>query len=204
MFQRPAAKHERLRGRRRKRNFGDLSVQFDQRNLEVAIKAQRRLGKRRGRAVECRALVLVGQGGLRNLKIANCGSQCSVAEGTGMKTRIAVLQTLFCMFALLSLPSMRGQQAPASGAAPTRPLGPCDIYASAGDPCVAAHSTTRALFASYNGPLYQVLRQSDGKTLDIGVVPPVGVARSGCGWIRGRGRPGSILRQHVLLDHHCL
>jgi hypothetical protein len=38
---------------------------------------------------------------------------------------------------------------------------------------VAAHSTTRALYASYNGPLYQVLRQSDGKTLDIGVVQPV-------------------------------
>jgi transcription elongation GreA/GreB family factor len=37
---------------------------------------------------------------------------------------------------------------------------------------VAAHSTTRALYASYNGPLYQVLRQSDGKTLDIGVVRP--------------------------------
>jgi non-reducing end alpha-L-arabinofuranosidase len=37
---------------------------------------------------------------------------------------------------------------------------------------VAAHSTTRALYASYNGPLYQVLRQSDGKTLDIGVVAP--------------------------------
>jgi hypothetical protein len=37
---------------------------------------------------------------------------------------------------------------------------------------VAAHSTTRALYASYNGPLYQVMRQSDGKTLDIGVVQP--------------------------------
>jgi hypothetical protein len=56
------------------------------------------------------------------------------------------------------------------GAAPSRPQGPCDIYAAAGDPCVAAHSTTRALYAAYNGPLYQVLRQSDGKTLDIGVV----------------------------------
>ena len=55
---------------------------------------------------------------------------------------------------------------------PARPQGPCDIYAAAGDPCVAAHSTTRALYASYNGPLYQVLRQSDGKTLDIGVVQP--------------------------------
>ena len=53
-----------------------------------------------------------------------------------------------------------------------RPAGPCDIYAAAGDPCVAAHSTTRALYSSYNGPLYQVMRQSDGKTLDIGVVQP--------------------------------
>jgi non-reducing end alpha-L-arabinofuranosidase len=53
---------------------------------------------------------------------------------------------------------------------PTRPQGPCDIYAAAGDPCVAAHSTTRALYASYNGPLYRVLRQSDGQARDIGVV----------------------------------
>jgi hypothetical protein len=59
------------------------------------------------------------------------------------------------------------------GAAAQRPQGSCDIYAAAGDACVAAHSTTRALYASYHGPLYQVLRQSDGKTLDIGVVEPV-------------------------------
>jgi hypothetical protein len=56
--------------------------------------------------------------------------------------------------------------------APNRPQGPCDIYAAANAPCVAAHSTTRALYASYNGPLYQVLRQSDGKTLNIGIVQP--------------------------------
>ncbi len=54
-------------------------------------------------------------------------------------------------------------------AAPDRRQGPCDIYAAAKMPCVAAHSTTRALYAAYNGPLYQVLRQSDGKTLDIGI-----------------------------------
>jgi hypothetical protein len=52
----------------------------------------------------------------------------------------------------------------------SRPEGPCDIYAADGTPCVAAHSSTRALYASYIGPLYQVMRQSDGKTLDIGVV----------------------------------
>ncbi|HEY6358512.1 MAG TPA: arabinofuranosidase catalytic domain-containing protein, partial [Vicinamibacterales bacterium] len=60
----------------------------------------------------------------------------------------------------------------ARSALPPRPQGPCDIYGGAGDPCVAAHSTTRALFAAYNGPLYQVLRQSDGRTHDIGVVQP--------------------------------
>src|ERR1700746_3782754 len=58
----------------------------------------------------------------------------------------------------------------AQASAPARPQGPCDIYAAAGTPCVAAHSTTRALYATYNGSLYQVLRQSDGKTMDIGVV----------------------------------
>jgi hypothetical protein len=60
-----------------------------------------------------------------------------------------------------------------AGAAPPRPQGPCDIYGAAGTPCVAAHSTTRALYASYTGPLYQVKRQSDGTTVDIGVVQPV-------------------------------
>ncbi|MGI4746801.1 MAG: arabinofuranosidase catalytic domain-containing protein [Janthinobacterium lividum] len=47
-----------------------------------------------------------------------------------------------------------------------RSQGPCDVYGAAGVSCVAAHSTTRALYASYTGPLYQVLR-ADGKTLDI-------------------------------------
>ena len=56
----------------------------------------------------------------------------------------------------------------------SRAQGPCDIYSAAGNPCVTAHSTTRALLAAYNGPLYQVKRESDGKTLDIGIVAGVG------------------------------
>lgn len=44
---------------------------------------------------------------------------------------------------------------------------PCDIYAAADTPCGAAHSTVRALFASYGGPLYQVQRASDKATKDI-------------------------------------
>jgi hypothetical protein len=55
---------------------------------------------------------------------------------------------------------------------------PCDIYASGGSPCVAAHSTTRALYASYNGPLYQVRRSSDNTTRDIGVLSAGGVANA--------------------------
>jgi hypothetical protein len=47
---------------------------------------------------------------------------------------------------------------------------PCDIYGSAGAPCVAAHSTTRALFAAYNGNLYQVRRASNNATMNIGVL----------------------------------
>ena len=68
----------------------------------------------------------------------------------------------------------------AAGSAPASAAsqGPCDIYASAGTPCVAAHSTTRALYAAYNGSLYQVRRSSDNSTLNIGVVSAGGVANA--------------------------
>jgi hypothetical protein len=90
-----------------------------------------------------------------------------------MKTRINLLLTLAPVLTLIGATlTMTAQAGPS--VAPARPKGPCDIYAAAGDPCVAAHSTTRALYASYNGPLYQILRQSDGKTRDIGVVQPSG------------------------------
>ncbi|MEV3860140.1 alpha-L-arabinofuranosidase B [Streptomyces sp. NPDC050095] len=54
--------------------------------------------------------------------------------------------------------------------------GPCDIYAAGGTPCVAAHSTTRALYGTYNGPLYQVMRASDNATKDIGPLSVGGYA----------------------------
>ena len=55
---------------------------------------------------------------------------------------------------------------------------PCDIYAAGGTPCVAAHSTTRALFGAFNGPLYQVRRSSDGATRNIGVLTAGGTANA--------------------------
>ncbi|MFD8214381.1 arabinofuranosidase catalytic domain-containing protein [Streptomyces sp. NPDC059697] len=53
---------------------------------------------------------------------------------------------------------------------------PCDLYAAGGTPCVTAHATTRALFASYNGPLYQIQRSSDRSYRDIGVLSAGGYA----------------------------
>lgn len=55
--------------------------------------------------------------------------------------------------------------------------GVCDIAYNSNTPCVAAHSLVRALYANYNGPLYQVIR-SDGKVVDIPPVAPGGVANS--------------------------
>jgi non-reducing end alpha-L-arabinofuranosidase len=54
--------------------------------------------------------------------------------------------------------------------------GPCDLYGSAGTPCVAAHSTVRALYGAYGGMLYQVKRASDKTTKDIGVLSSGGFA----------------------------
>jgi hypothetical protein len=42
--------------------------------------------------------------------------------------------------------------------------------------CVAAHSTVRALYANYTGPLYQVRRTSDNAVRDIPVIDGVGFA----------------------------
>lgn len=46
---------------------------------------------------------------------------------------------------------------------------PCDIFASA-TPCVAAYSTTRALYRDYNGPLYEVTRTSDIRSINVGLL----------------------------------
>lgn len=62
---------------------------------------------------------------------------------------------------------------PAAGAA----KGPCDIYAADGGPCVAAHSTARALYATFSGPLYQV-KKMDGTTKDIMPLAPGGLANA--------------------------
>ncbi|KAF2011194.1 carbohydrate-binding module family 42 protein [Aaosphaeria arxii CBS 175.79] len=55
---------------------------------------------------------------------------------------------------------------------------PCDLYASGGTPCIAAHSTTRALYSAYSGQLYQVKRGSDNTTTIISPLSTGGVANA--------------------------
>jgi len=86
-----------------------------------------------------------------------------------------------CTGAVSTPPSSSSPSASASpSSSPTPPAsqGPCDIYAAGGTPCVAAHSTTRALFAAYSGNLYQVRRSSDNTTMNIGVVSRGGAANA--------------------------
>jgi len=65
-----------------------------------------------------------------------------------------------------------------SGGAIAPIQGPCDIYAAGNTPCVAAHSTLRALYGNFSGSLYQVQRQSDKAMKDIPVLAPGGFADS--------------------------
>ncbi len=87
-----------------------------------------------------------------------------------MKPKHAVNLVILSMVLGAASPGLSAAEPGAAN--PARGQGPCDIYEAAKAPCAAAHSTTRALYASYKGPLYQVLRQSDGRTLNIGVVGP--------------------------------
>jgi hypothetical protein len=85
-----------------------------------------------------------------------------------MNLRTRVIGVLRLALALMPVGATLTMAVPAAVSPPRQP-GPCDIYGAAGTPCVAAHSTTRALYASYKGALYRVTRQSDGKPLDIGL-----------------------------------
>src|SRR5260370_23518823 len=86
------------------------------------------------------------------------------------RRRLGATGALAATAAVIAVPAF-GTTTPAGGASPR----PCDIYASGGTPCEAAYSTTRALFAAYNGPLYQVQRASDSTYLNVGLESAGGV-----------------------------
>lgn len=75
--------------------------------------------------------------------------------------------------------------------------GPCDIYEAAKTPCVGAFSVTRALYAAYNGPLYQVRDSATNKTKDIYPVSPGGVANKAAqdSFVTGKGSISLIYDQ---------
>ena len=98
----------------------------------------------------------------------------------------ACLLAVACLLAAVAALPVVGTSAAAAAAAPNTHAAhaqaaaslPCDIYAAGGTPCVTAHSTTRALFASYSGPLYQIQRTSDRSYLDIGLTSAGGVVNA--------------------------
>jgi hypothetical protein len=57
--------------------------------------------------------------------------------------------------------------------------GPCDLYASANTPCVAAYSMVRRLSSTYTGPLYQVRRAGTSITDGTGSNQKTGVRSGG-------------------------
>ena len=105
----------------------------------------------------------------------------SLSTGLRSARPLAVIVLILLMAAALF-----GGQASASSPAATTAVAaaapaaasslPCDIYAAGGTPCIAAHSTTRALFAAYSGPLYQVQRASDHSYHDVGLLSAGGYA----------------------------
>jgi hypothetical protein len=80
------------------------------------------------------------------------------------------------LLAVTGVAALIGGVLAATAPAQAATTGPCDIYASGGTPCVAAHSTTRALFGSYSGSLYQVRRASDNTYRSIAPVSAGGYA----------------------------
>ncbi|MEV0003729.1 arabinofuranosidase catalytic domain-containing protein, partial [Micromonospora sp. NPDC050980] len=82
---------------------------------------------------------------------------------TTVRRRLAVALVPLALLVAVTA-TVVGSAAPPARAAGT---GPCDIYAAGGTPCVAAHSTTRALYGAYAGPLYQLRRASDNATRDV-------------------------------------
>ena len=94
-----------------------------------------------------------------------------------MKLRTAATKTWSLVCVVLLAVTMLTQAAAPPARASTSTL-PCDVFASGGQTCAAAYSTVRALSAGYSGPLYQVTRQSDGTTSDIGLLSTGGYANA--------------------------
>ncbi len=82
------------------------------------------------------------------------------------------LKSLYSCGMMLALIAVLFTASPLADAASSQPgtQRPCDIFAAT-TPCVAAYSSTRALFGNYTGPLYEVTRASDDTSINVGLLP---------------------------------
>jgi chitodextrinase len=117
----------------------------------------------------------------------SCGNTCSVtASGTVTLTASPDSNSSFTSWggacsgsaATCTVAMNAARSVTATFGGPIANTGPCDIYSSGGTPCVAAHSTVRALYGSYSGNLYRVRRSSDSTTKDIAVLAAGGFANT--------------------------
>lgn len=92
------------------------------------------------------------------LRYSRCGPAESAATFIGRNHLMDIRKLAVTICLIAAAGAARAQRA-GEGA-------PCDIYAEGGTPCVAAYSTTRALYSAYGGNLYQV-RRADGAKKDI-------------------------------------
>ncbi len=90
----------------------------------------------------------------------------------GWRPITAIFAVVVLIAGIVGIKGVSGTPAHAAGTLP------CDLYAAGGTPCVAAHSTIRALYSAYNGNLYQVRRASDNTTLNIAVLSAGGYANA--------------------------
>ena len=67
-----------------------------------------------------------------------------IRQVCNMAQQLAVVSSVLALAALLVSTTRAGRG---------EGNGPCDILAAAGNPCVAAHSTVRALYSGYRGPV---------------------------------------------------
>ena len=123
---------------------------------------------------------------------------------SGLRKAPGLRKALWCVVtsAALVLAALAATSGPAGAAqvasTASSSARPCNIYATGGTPCVAAHSTVRALYRAYSGPLYQVTRVSDGTTHQHRRCwPPAATPTRPR---RTRSAPGTVLHHHRIYD----
>ena len=121
------------------------------------------------------------RGGLQERK--RSGMNDRIRLHVPRKAALAVCAALTLVLgALFAAPGAAAQTpaavSPAAAPAAAAAQLPCDVYQADGTPCVGAYSTVRALYAAYDGPLYELTRSSDDTTLTVAPLKAGGVANA--------------------------